>query len=550
MRKAEAYSGWPPSRRKQPTWSEVLPIVVLLALVQISVLLPGTLERPNCFWVSTGLLLTLPLIFWNRYPRSILTPALIYIASASLLNLAAAANSGFGVLLFLPVVGVALLGSRLQSAVTVLAVMVGSVVISHVDDVSIATTVRRAALYLGISLVISIAIVTLREPLVRSRERARLLLKDAEAINDMARRLAVLTEPASIKRTAAELAATVGSPPGSAWRRGAYLRIEDGHPCIDSQFDQFDDGGTAIDVGWPSSGDSLVAEAMRSGTAASGSVVRPIERAASEQAKDGEITYAAWVPISPEGRLEGVLGVATQGRPVPETSVDQLIALGHLVELALSNWSAHEQLEEVATREDRRRIARELHDGLAQELAFIASKVTSSQVAEAKATSSNLAEGRRRAIQQIEDAADRALYEARRAIAILSEAPEALHVSIRQTAEDLAARHGMVARVDVSEDIVLSGEVTENLLRIVREAITNAGRHGHASTVTLELAQDGDAVHLRVSDDGTGFDEDGRQGTKGFGLTFMEERCALIGGSLDLRSRPGVGTRVHVRLPA
>ena len=202
------------------------------------------------------------------------------------------------------------------------------------------------------------------------------------------------------------------------------------------------------------------------------------------------------MPIAPNGQLQGVLGVAINRLPVPATSVEQLVSLGHLVELALSNWFAHERLKEAATRQDRRRIARDLHDGLAQELAFIASKTTSS----------TLAGGKPEALQRLADAADRALDEARRAIVVLSEVPEALHDSITQTAEDLAARHGMTARLDVSEGIALGGEVTENLLRIIREAITNAARHGHASTVTLRLCKTDEVIHLLVADDGEGFD--------------------------------------------
>ena len=356
----------------------------------------------------------------------------------------------------------------------------------------------------------------------------------------MARRLAALTEPASIKRTAAELAATVGSPPGSTWRRGAYLGIEDGQVSVDSQFDQFDDAEAATEVGWPSPHDPLVKQAIQSGTVASGPIAESADRSQSESVLGArDVPHATWVPIAPDGKLIGVLGVASRREPVPGTSVDQLVGLGHLVELALSNWSAHEKLEEVATREDRRRIARELHDGLAQELAFIASKTAPS----------SLAAGTPEAIQQLADAADRALDEARRAIVILSEVPEALYVSITQTVEDLAARHGMTARLDVSEDIVLAGEATENLLRIVREAITNAARHGHASTVSVTLTQEGEAVHLLVTDDGDGFANSRRRQTGGFGLTFMEERCALIGGTFDVSSRPGTGTCVEVRLP-
>ncbi len=538
-------SGTHPERSSSQAagWVGVLPILVLIGVVQASVLLPGTLGRPPFFWISTGLLLTLPLFFWNRLPRSILAPALIYMASACCLNIAAHGSpglSGLGLLLFLPIVGVALFGSRLQSGVAVVAVLVASIVTNLVDAVSATTMARSAGLYFGVSLVISMAIITLREPLVRSRKRAKLLLKDAQAINDMARRLALLTEPASIKRTAAELAATVGSPPGSSWRRGAFLRIDDGRASVDSQFDQFDATGSEIDVGWPSPSDPLVEQALRSGAVVSGPVSKPMgvsEARASVQ--DQDIAFATWVPIAPDGHVQGLLGVASQREPVPETSVDQLVGLGHLVELALSNWAAHERLEEVATREDRRRIARELHDGLAQELAFIASKTTASTLGEGAADS----------IRQLSDAADRALDEARRAVVILSEEPEALHVSIGQTVEDLALRHGMTARLDVSETIALSGDVTENLLRIVREAITNAARHGHGSTVIVSLTQDSEGIHLLVADDGQGFDDNGRHETNGFGLTFMEERCALIGGTLNVSSRPGMGTRVEVRLP-
>lgn len=527
-----------PSR---PGWREVLPILILIDLVQVSVFLPGSLSHPTYFWISTGLFLALPLVFWKNHPRSILIPALVYVASACFLTLAANPDSGFGLLLFLPIVGVALLGSRVESGITIAAVVLGSVVISLLSDYSFTETGRRAALYCGMSLVISLAIITLRDPLVRSRERAKLLLKDAQAINEMAGRLAVLTDPTSIKRRAVELAATVGSLPGSTWRRAAFLRIEDGRVSVDSQFDQMDDSASPIDIGWPEPHDPIVEQAIRTGAVASGPLVEHGSRSDTEPTLDeGNFNYATWVPIAPNGKLQGLLGVATRRDPMPTTSVDQLVSLGHLVELALSNWLAHEQLEELATEEDRRRIARELHDGLAQELAFIASK----------ATASNLAGVAPQTVQQLADAADRALDEARRAIVMLSETPETLCVSIGQTAEELAARHGMTAHLDIFDSIVLDGEVTENLLRIVREAITNAARHGQASTVTLRLVQDDDLIHLLIADDGQGFDETGEHGTTGFGLTFMEERCASIGGSLDVSSQPGIGTRVEVRLPA
>ena len=522
---------------------ETVPILLLLGAVQVSVFLPGNLARPVWFWISTGLLLTLPPLFAKTYPRSILAPALIYTASACALVIAAGVNSGVGLMLFLPVVGVAVLGSRIQCVLVIAAVFVGSIAISLMSDLSIASTVRRAVLYVGISVVISMAIIRLRESLIRSRERAKLLLKDAQAVNDMARSLAQLTEPASITRTAAELAAAVGSPPGSSWRRGAFLGIDGGHITVDSQFDQFDDlevPGAATDVDWPSPDDPLILRAVETGSVTSGSLVSAGAPDVHGAGPRDEGIFATWVPIAPDARIQGLLGVATRGMPMPRTSVDQLVSLGHLVELALSNWSAHKELEETTTREERRRIARELHDGLAQELAFIASKTKPTT------PSQNSLE----TFRQLADAADRALDEARRAIVVLSEVPEELNDAITQTVEDLAARHGVTARLNLSGGIVLAGEAKENLLRIIREAITNASRHGHASTVTLRLVRDGDVLNLVVADDGQGFDVESRDTVSGFGLTFMEERCSLIGGSLKVSSGPGTGTRVEVRLPA
>ena len=221
-------------------------------------LLPGSLSRPALLLAqyraavdpSRSLLEPLPPFgFWCRHdlPRVGVLP-----------QPSATGDHGLSLLLLLPIVGIPLSGSRVQAGITIAAVVVGSVVVSLVADVSITATVSRAALYFGMSAVISIAIIGLRDPLVRSRERARILLKDAQAINDMARRFAVLTEPASIKRLAAELAATVGSPPGSSWRRGAFLGIDDEDASVDSQFDQFDDTEAAIDVRWPSVDDPLV----------------------------------------------------------------------------------------------------------------------------------------------------------------------------------------------------------------------------------------------------------------------------------------------------
>ena len=191
-----------------------------------------------------------------------------------------------------------------------------------------------------------------------------------------------------------------------------------------------------------------------------------------------------------------------------------------------------------AVLDERLRMARGLHDGLAQELAFI--KMETRRMA-AEAPSGRAA--------GIALAAQQALDESRTAIAALRrrhDEPFALELS--QVAEQLAARCGARLRLDLDARIEVDGERRDPLLRIVREAITNGVRHGHASEVSLELSV-GEGVRIVVRDNGIGFEPDGLRRRDSFGLTTMRERAQALGGELEIHSSPGQGTIVEVVLP-
>ena len=184
------------------------------------------------------------------------------------------------------------------------------------------------------------------------------------------------------------------------------------------------------------------------------------------------------------------------------------------------------RLASMAVLEERRRIARELHDGVAQELAYI--------VAESSGT--------------LAAAAERALDESRRAIAALTRpVDEPLEVALVQAAEEVAGRVGVQLRIDVGRGARVSPDEREALIRIVREAITNAGRHGGAENVSVELSN-GNGTVLRIVDDGSGFNPR-RTRAGGFGLVSMRERTEALGGRFKLSSGAGEGTRIEVRLP-
>jgi signal transduction histidine kinase len=192
-----------------------------------------------------------------------------------------------------------------------------------------------------------------------------------------------------------------------------------------------------------------------------------------------------------------------------------------------------------AVLEERRRVARDLHDGVAQELAYISSQAhwflrepTDHQP-----------------LAKIMDAVQRALDESRGAIAALNRPiDEPLEMAIEHAALDVADRVGARLQVDLDDTVEVTPDWRDALLRITREAVANAVRHGHARTVSVEL-RNGDAVSLRITDDGQGFDVTGPRSGQSFGLTGMRERTESLGGRFSIASVPGHGTTVEVVIP-
>jgi signal transduction histidine kinase len=196
---------------------------------------------------------------------------------------------------------------------------------------------------------------------------------------------------------------------------------------------------------------------------------------------------------------------------------------------------------EAAILEERRRIARDLHDGLAQELAYIVTQTRRLATLTAEIA------GDRRQVEHLASAAERALDESRRAVAALTQPLyQPLHVAVAQEARAIADRVGVELDLKLDPAVEADPTTCESLLRIVREAVANAGRHGHAARISVELTN-GVGLRLRVVDDGVGFDP--AQRTEGFGLVSMQERVKALGGHFRLASEPGRGTEVEIAIP-
>jgi signal transduction histidine kinase len=190
----------------------------------------------------------------------------------------------------------------------------------------------------------------------------------------------------------------------------------------------------------------------------------------------------------------------------------------------------------VAVLEERRRIARDLHDGLAQELAFILRRARRAEEGDAIAT-------------QVAAAAERALADARRAIAALTRPlDEPLDVALAQAVEEVADRFGQKLVLDLQANVNVDPSTREELVRITCEAVSNASRHGRAPTVRVELSNSR-PIRLRIADDGVGFEPSAIDWKERFGIVSMRDRARAIDADFRLASAPGGGTEIEVILP-
>jgi signal transduction histidine kinase len=194
---------------------------------------------------------------------------------------------------------------------------------------------------------------------------------------------------------------------------------------------------------------------------------------------------------------------------------------------------------ERATVAERERIARELHDGVAQELVHVLAQARRVQAQQPTPASDRLLA-----------AATRAYEESRTAISSLR-APvgEPLDAALKRVAGELGRRLELDVRVRADRSVAVDAATQHALLRIAGEAVANAARHGGAERATIEL-RDGRRRTLTIHDDGCGFDPDPQRVPEGcFGLVSMRERAAAVGGHVEIVSAPGWGTEVEVTLP-
>jgi len=202
-----------------------------------------------------------------------------------------------------------------------------------------------------------------------------------------------------------------------------------------------------------------------------------------------------------------------------------------------------------AQEKERRRLARELHDGLNQQLAMLAVELgmLASKVPEGTAMV-------RDQLFRLRDRAEGLSNDLRHMTHQLH--PAALeHLglvsALRSHCAEFSRQEGMRVWFHVNADVrSKNSDVDVCLYRIAQEAIRNAAKHSHAKEAWVEIGQQRDVIRLSILDRGIGFDSRTLNAGRGLGLVSMRERAALISGSLTIKSAPGEGTCVEVRVPA
>ena len=254
------------------------------------------------------------------------------------------------------------------------------------------------------------------------------------------------------------------------------------------------------------------------------------------------------IPLVSGERPIGILTIwSAEPDSFGEEGRELVRTLTHPITLAVEMARLATRREQSAVLEERNRIAREIHDTLAQSFTGI---VIQLEAAEDVLTERPV-DGRAH-ISKAQDLARQGLAEARRSVWALrppsgqrNNLVDTLGNAVRELSETHGTRISFLSEGPVP---AIGPEVEFNLLRVTQEAVHNAIRHGRPSEVQLHLKFESRQVLMTVADDGCGFDTAGLTGP-GFGLIGMRERVERIGGEFRIRSESGEGTRVTVLVP-
>jgi nitrate/nitrite-specific signal transduction histidine kinase len=278
---------------------------------------------------------------------------------------------------------------------------------------------------------------------------------------------------------------------------------------------------------------------------------RPMAHAKDVIEAEGVVSFVA-VPLQRGEQLLGMVGVMMrERRHFTEHDVQLLTRLAHQVVVAVENARLYQQVRRLAVLEERDRLAREMHDYLAQALGYLNLKASLTSGLLSRHQIDQVETG----LQELKQVTKEIYTDVREAIfSLRTAAPPGSRLlpTLRDYLEEYERHYGVHAELVAEEDPTgPSPEVDVQVLRIIQEALTNVRKHARASCACVRLEQEDSRLRITIEDDGRGFDPASVEwaGQRYFGLQIMRERAESVGGNLELDSRPGQGTRVVVCVP-
>ena len=264
------------------------------------------------------------------------------------------------------------------------------------------------------------------------------------------------------------------------------------------------------------------------------------------KAREVGLYSTAAAPITVDGAVWGLVTIASTDGPLPDRTEDRLAEFTELLGTAIANTQSRAELSAsrariVAAADDtRRRLERDLHDGIQQRLVSLALKagtlatMTPQPADKVRDELSVLADGLGTALDELREVSH-GIHPA-----ILSEA------GLGPALEALARRSVVPVELDLNLGPRLGEHVEAAGYYIASEAITNVAKHAQASVIDMRVDDCDDTLTLSISDDGIG----GADPSRGSGIIGLKDRVEALGGTISVLSPPGQGTALHIQLPA